>query len=231
MKKINTLIETELLQDKPLILFFHGLFGTTIGSCADGQIKNSFEYFKSNKLASVAMYQTSRHTERSKDVEFIEWAKESFEGKSFNDELSDVARALEQILQSAKYTRLLFVGFSLGGTLSTFFLEKYKPDGVLMFGSSCMTNSHNVPIGSTYPKKEIILKNLENYPGILKIYQGTDDTVVPKEGALEMIKMAKNSSRRDFVILHKVDHRFLFRNNIRDTSLDQDIFKEIELLL
>lgn len=227
MRKIQTQTKFIPCGDKPLVVFFHGMFGTTLGPHAEGQLINSMNFLVEKNLASVYVYQTSRSIERDKKQDFKKWALLAFEGKSFKEELDDVSRALNQLINIELYDKTIFVGFSLGGTISTYFLEKYNPKTVLMFGSSCMTKSKDMPIGSSYPEKNQILNNLESYSGVVKIYQGTDDEVVPKEGAHEMWQAAKNAKRKELIVLQGVDHRFMHYNSLRDLTLDSYVVQEI----
>lgn len=210
-----------------LIIFFHGLFSGSLDPLTGAHIHTLSQRLAGANVASVGLYETSRNLLRD-NREFMVWAKESFAGKTFEMEKQDVALALKELTHACpSYKRLIFVGFSLGGTLSTYFLETYKPDAVLMFGSGCTTRSKNVPIGSSYPAKQEILHNMKNYTGILKIFQGTHDVVVPKGGAMQIVRAAQSATRRDFIQLHGVDHRFMTRDGKPDPTIADVLYNEI----
>ncbi len=217
------------LQGGSLVIFFHGLFGGSIDPLCSPEIHRLAERLIQDNICAVGLYETSRNLMRD-DRDFIAWAKEAFAGKTFADEVHDVEIALKELTNAfSEYKRLIFVGFSLGGTLSTYFLDTYHPDAVLMFGSGCATRSKHMPIGSTYPPKSEILDNLKNYRGTLKIFQGTEDAVVPKGGAKQILRAATKAARRDFVQLGGVDHRFQMRYGTPDATLKDFLFKEVVL--
>lgn len=209
------------------VIFFHGLFSGSLDPLTGANIHTLSQRLAGANVASVGLYETSRNLLRD-NREFMVWAKESFAGKTFEMEKQDVALALKELIHACpSYKRLVFVGFSLGGTLSTYFLDTYKPTAVLMFGSGCTTRSKNVPIGSSYPAKQEILDNLKNFTGTLKIIQGTKDTVVPKAGAMQIVRAASKAMRRDFIQLLGVDHRFLLRDGKADPAITDILYKEI----
>ncbi len=210
-----------------LTIFFHGLFGGSLDPLCSPEIHALSERLVAEKIVTVGLYETSRNCLRD-GRDFFVWGKEAFAGKTFSDEVNDVGIALKKITSAfPSYKKLVFVGFSLGGTLSTYFLDAYHPDAVVMFGSGCTTRNKHVPIGSTYPPKQEIFNNLKNFAGTIKIYQGTKDTIVPKGGAKQMLHAATHAIRRDFIQLCGVDHQFQLRDGKPDKTLRDVLFQEI----
>lgn len=218
-------------QNGVLVIFFHGLFGGSLDPHCSPEIHVLAERLIADNISAVGLYETSRHCMHD-GREFFVWGKEAFAGKTFSDEVNDVGIALKKITTAfASYKKLIFVGFSLGGTLSTYFLDTYRPDVVLMFGSGCTTRNTHVPIGSTYPPKQEIFNNLKNFSGTIKVYQGTKDTIVPKGGATQMLRAAKHAIRRDFIQLRGVDHQFQHRDGKPDKTLRDFVYTQLLMAL
>lgn len=209
------------------VIFFHGMYGSVFSSAPERSKMDVASALAHRYRVRVGLYETSRKV-RYTGGDFVRWADTAFSGKTFDDERSDVRLALQNLKRRARNPdRIVFVGFSLGGTLATFFLNTHKPRALLMFGSGNATFHTDRPVGKGYPDKERINNNLRRYRGIVNIYQGTEDDSVPPAGAEEMFRSAVLAQERRLVLLRGVDHRFLSRNGKRDTQLDRFLIDEI----
>lgn len=195
-----------------LTIFFHGVFSTTLDVKHQEIIK---KIEKNNYNSDFLCFETSRHynTFENKNYSFEEYAN-TFNGKNFTDELDDIKNLLRSV-NIEQYTEIIFVGFSLGGTLSSFFIEEYseKVKKIFLFGSGISTKRKTLPILSTYPTKKDILHNFKKYEGDLIIVQGSLDTIVPQKDANLIISTASMARKTALIRLLGVDHRFLTKFN------------------
>lgn len=191
-----------------LTIFFHGAYSSTLTE----KYTNIIRQLKKRKYKSDFLcYETSRKHYSFEDhaLPFEAYAQ-TFSGKTFQDELEDVKTLLQHI-RIDRYDSLVFVGYSLGGTLSSFFIRQHtkKIKGIYLFGSGISTNRKTYPILSTYPNSSTILQNFKGYTGTVTLVQGTEDTIVPQEDAGNILAHAISAERTTHIRLKGVDHRFI----------------------
>lgn len=192
-------------------IFFHGLYSSSLKE----RYVEIAKKIISNNLGNVLLYETSRevYSFENEKIDFLEYQK-TFSGKLFKDELRDVSLVIEHLVNELikeKDFKLNFIGFSLGGTISSFFIEKYKKylNNIFLFGSSIETKNKKRPIVEDYPKKETILNYFSKHTGGLLLIQGTRDNVVNGKKAELIIEAAKKAKYTSIIKLRGVDHRFL----------------------
>lgn len=197
-------------------IFLHGSYGS---SFKDKYTFIAKKIVKSG-LGNVFLYETSRNIYTFEDNEIVndfEKYRKTFEGKTFEDELSDVKTAVKYVVDTLavkKEAKIHLIGSSLGGTLSSYLIKPYKKyiKTIILLGSGITTKGKNQPILKTYPPKEKILENFRSFSGNLILFQGTNDTVVPSNEARRIITDSKNAKTRKLIVLKGVDHTFKFIN-------------------
>lgn len=215
-------------------VFFHGAFSSSLKE----KYIHIAKMLTNNSIGNVFLYETSRaiptFDTKASLLSFEEY-RNSFEGKTFEDELADVKSALEffknTYLLEVKNPKVCFVGFSLGGTLSSFLIQEYQYylTNIFLFGSGITTRGHNQPITNTYPDKQAILNNFIPFKGNITLVQGTNDTIVPQEEARQIIYQTKNAFSRSLIFLKDVDHTFTYiGSNKKESILAKKIFQIIE---
>lgn len=154
-------------------------------------------------------------------MNYEEYSK-TFDGKTFEDEWKDVEVIFKHFLnlRRIKINNVVLVGFSLGGTMGSFLVKKYPQiRSIFMFGSGVSTKRKMLPILSTYPKKEKILKNFSKYKGSVYLIQGENDDVVPQTDAREIINHADKAIIKEIIVLKNVDHQFNLKKGIKKIFL------------
>lgn len=189
-------------------ILFHGSFSTSFNE------KNETLAGKlvQNNIGNVYLWETSRQTYSFETKVPFEEYKGVFGPKTFQEELADVKSAfayfVEHLVTDKKRARYHFIGFSLGGTQCSYLLPGYgsQVKNVFLFGSGVTTRGN----GSTYPgypAKEEILANYRDYEGKVHLIQGSQDTVVPKVEALEVLAASKGKVK-NHIVIEGVDHSF-----------------------
>lgn len=203
-------ILTPRKENNRYFILFHGSFSSSYNSEKDEIIAKLI--IKEN-LGNVILYETSRDTYTFESKLSFEEYKSSFGPKTFRQELQDVKILFnffwKKIIMQKKDFQLIFVGFSLGGTLSSYFLPIYgrKVKQVFLFNSGVTTKVK----GSTYshyPNKKEILANFITYKGEIILVQGRGDTVVPQEEATQILDIAKETTSTELICLKGIDHSF-----------------------
>lgn len=201
--------------------FIHGLYG----SCSERK------YFrlarKLNKLGyHVILFNRSRSPNYSVELSFDE-KKNFFIGKTFKDEIEDTKIAfnysINNIIKKGQLINL--VGFSLGGTLSSYLIENYKNylNTIFLFGSGISSKNKERPIVSSYPSAKEIIKNFSRFQKTIVLIQGSKDVVVDIKEAREIIFSKQNNfSIRILIILEGVDHQFKTIFDKKATKLLED---------
>lgn len=191
-------------------IIFHGSFSSSYNSEKDEIIAKLI--IKEN-LGNVILYETSRQTYTFESKLPFEEYKNSFGLKTYQQELQDVKILFnffwKKIIKQKKDFQLIFVGFSLGGTLSSYFLPRHGHNvkQVFLFNSGVTTKIK----GSTYshyPKKKEVLTNFITYKGEIILVQGRGDTVVPQEEATQILEIAKEATSTELIRLKGIDHSF-----------------------
>ncbi len=197
-------------RSKKLVILFPGVYGRPFRD----KFYNKLFSRLSGLGVGVGTFETSRkRVNLSKD--FVRYQK-NFEDKSFAMEVRDVRLAVDELVSSYKEAvdlkklELCFCGFSLGGTLSSYLISKYRKElkTLIFFGSGCETRGKKMPILSSYPEKDEILKKFKRFRGNIVVVQGTEDRVVPRDGARMILDGCKHAVSRSLVELVGADHRF-----------------------
>lgn len=239
-KKIFYELIGKQYSSKRRFFFLHGAFTTTL---KDKYINLAKDITK-QKMGSVFLYETSRKIYSWEYCLEFEKYERTFEGKTFEEEKKDVENAFKHFLKitAIKNKNIVLIGFSLGGTLASFLLPKYKNliQSIYLFGSSISTKRKKLPILSSYPKKQSILNNFKNFSGNIYLIQGEKDDVVPITEAKKILVVAKKSILKKNIILKDVDHRFnLIKNNktifikewiislIKYTTFEEEVFNNL----
>jgi len=206
---------------KHAFFFIHGLYGSCFQEkyflLANRLLKNNF---------SVFLFDRSRIKGYKNNLDY-KIKSHFFKGKSFEDEIEDTKIAFSFFLNLlSKNHKVSIIGFSLGGTLSSFLIKDYQKyiKNIFLFGSGVTTKNNKRPVVNTYPKKETILKNFSMFKGKIILVQGTNDNVVPSEEAREIITNNKNLSFiRKLIILKDVDHQFKYLKNRESKKINKTI--------
>lgn len=217
-----------------LVVFFHGAFGRPF--VKDDHYEILMKRLNQDLDVCVGIGQTSS-LDPDKNDEFSKIA-ELYNGKTFEQELGDV-RTIYQFfhdnflksLLGESDRKIVFCGFSLGGTLSSFLVKEYEGKGlkeILLFGSGCSTKRPDLPILNTYPKKEHVLRNLKDFKGSVTLFQGSEDEVVDKESGILLLNSAENAFSKSLVSVDGADHRFVKRNGENYDYIDF-LFSQIKM--
>lgn len=210
-------------------IFFHGLYSSSFHH-------PKYEYLTkailNHNLGNVLVYETSRRVYSFETNPYAD-IENNFAGKTFHDELSDVLEILKYarnnfFKQSDTYN---FVGFSLGGTLSSYCIPMFNENisNIFLFGSGITTKGYDRPITNTYPDEKIILSNFDAYTGNLLLIQGSDDLTVPLIPARKIITESKKPRMKELQILKGIDHTFTKIHGIKEPEkLHEMIFKIIK---
>ncbi|MEI7990193.1 MAG: hypothetical protein WCI88_14250 [Chloroflexota bacterium] len=213
-------------------IFFHGSFGSGF------EPKHQYlsDALVGGRFGSVLRYETSRQVYKfHENIDDFEKYKETFRGKSFADELFDVKEVIKRILdlENSKNTEthLIFIGFSLGGTLASFLINDYREylKKIILFGSGITTLAAGDPILESYPSSDVILGNYKGYSGSLVLVQGSEDTAVPQEAARRVIFESSDARRRELVIMKGINHRFRTINGkLAELELNRELLTIIK---
>lgn len=140
--------------------------------------------------------------------------RDSFEGKDYWNEVSDVTIAFERALQflsekGVTTPEIHLVGKSFGGT--TFLGMKdiaNKAITISMMGSGCgKSETTTKPLLRTLPDESELLLTITNYNGYFASYRGEIDEVVPLESQEKIIR-ASGAKITNYVTIKSADHEF-----------------------
>ncbi len=140
--------------------------------------------------------------------------RDSFEGKDYWNEISDVSIAFERALQvlvekGITTPEIHLIGKSFGGT--TFLGMKeiaHKAVTISMLGSgSGKSETTTKPLLHTLPDEQELLETIKNYTGCFYSYRGELDEVVPLESQEKIIR-ASGAKITSYITLKGVDHEF-----------------------
>lgn len=197
-------------KNKRYFILFHGSFSSSYNSEKDEIIA---KHIIKENLGNVILYETSRQTYTFESTLPFEKYKNIIGPKTYQQELEDVKILFnffwETIIKQNKESQLIFIGFSLGGTLSSYFLPRYghKIKKVFLFNSGVTTKVKRSTY-SHYPNKKEILTNFITYKGEIILVQGRGDSVVPQDEATEILDIAKETSSTELIRLKGIDHSF-----------------------
>lgn len=209
----NKIIKTKLIkkkQSRSLVIFFHGVFSSTLRdkyeSIAQEIIKRTginCLLFESSRNISYGDYVKSK-------ISFEQYEK-TFKGKTFSDELKDIRSVFN--LYKTRYKAFHFVGISLGAVLASYLLSTNKNiKSFTILGSAPIINLKDKPIISSLDNPNKIYKNFSSYNGFLSIAHGSKDDLIKESDSRRIIEHAVNCAYKEFVNMYEVDHRFMVLN-------------------
>lgn len=188
-------------------IFIHGLYGHFDPLETTDKVNLAIKKLTEAGIAHCVVFNTSRSFDFGSDMDFTE-RKKAFERKTFIQELDDIKSVIKWVIEKDEQTRLYIHGNSLGGTFATLLKEFFmKIDKISLCGSGCGTNGSAKPILSTYPPEEEILNSIANFKGELLLIQGDEDTTVPKESGMKIIKNAIHA-KTSVIIVPGANHSF-----------------------
>lgn len=224
-KKLYYRLLKTKVESNDYFILFHGSYGS---SYSDSKYRSLEQRLLKDNLGNVFTYETSRNVYK-KDFkgEFDEY-QNTFLGKTFKDELKDVKILFDFFFNTFVHdkakTKLHFIGFSIGGTISTFLIPKYDRyiRNVFLFGSGITTKFPDRPLNLSYPQKEKIISNLNQYHGNIFLIQGEEDNQVPLEPVRQAVLNLENTRLSSVIRLRGVDHSFRKIDGIEQTPKVND---------
>ncbi|MEJ0001914.1 MAG: hypothetical protein WDN09_01900 [bacterium] len=162
--------------------------------------------------AHVICVNTSRLADHDQTI--FSQREDSFYGKNYSQEVSDVKIAFEKALQilGAKGVQepiIHLIGKSFGGTVFLGMPEvTSKACSIAMLGSGCGRSKETAkPLLSTLPDEEKLLETIRDYSGFFSLYRGEFDEVVPIESQEKIVK-ASGAKVTNYVTIRDTDHEF-----------------------
>ena len=168
-----------------LLYSFHGSYSSSYNSEKDEIIA---KLIINENLGNVILYETSRQIYTFESSLPFEEYKNVFGPKTFQQELQDV-KTLFQFFRKTfiKGNNLIFVGFSLGGTLSSYFYQPMENILKVFLFNSGITTKIKGSTYSHYPNKEEILENFASYSGEIVLVQGREIVLSHKTKQLKFL--------------------------------------------
>ena len=228
---IRVYVKKADLKSKTALILNPGAFETAWGD--NNRYKKILLWLQENLSVrpTVIAYQTSRISQDppSNEESKEEYWRRIFKGKIFDDELEDVNRVYKYILNNnLNISNIYILGFSLGGTLGIILSSKFRQiKKICIVGSGISTKRSYLPVLRGYMKKRVIIEKINKFKNYLKIYQGSDERIVPVNDAVEIFEQAKNCSFVSFTRLKKADHMF-YGNNFFGLIYHKNLLKNIK---
>jgi predicted esterase len=220
-KKIYYQYIKNIKKSDEYLIFIPGTYGS---SCYDRMYLFLIRFLKKYRKYNLFTFETSRKIYSFETtLDYLEY-KNTFKGKTFGQELQDVEKIFEffisHIVTLDKSCKLYLVGFSLGGTLSTYLLPKYAKyiKHLFLFNSGITTKHKSWPVLKKYPAQQEILHNLNNYQNKISLVQGSEDNVVDPIKARKLATCSLGAEERELVIWKGIDHSFRKRFGKEDTK-------------
>ncbi len=136
--------------------------------------------------------------------------KEQFEGKTFEQECEDVARAFDYARKRLlpESTRLHSIALSFGGTtLLGLPSVLCAMDTVVFAGSGCGRNPETTkPLLNTLPDTDILLSAIKTFKRSFVFLHGGRDTIVPLESQQKIFSSAENAAVRAWIEYPSLGH-------------------------
>lgn len=216
-----------------LIILFHGVHGCS--SFTEGNKYGSLTRMLLPLGFDVCLVETSRirRDRESFGSDRVEWAKQSFEGKKYCEDLFDNCQALSFILENTNYSSFNLWGFSLGGLHSILIkggtwkevisdcglsIPQFDPDRiktVITSGSGDsireeMMECLSLPILSTAPPAWILEQSAEHIRnGLFISFYGENDETFSKTSCRKIFDTVPLSSgHKYFHVIRGADHSF-----------------------
>lgn len=179
-------------------IFVQGLYGVFSITETGDKINLLSEKLIVDNISHCVSYNSSRDFSFTSETEYEERMK-AFVEKTFEQELDDLKKVVSWVTDNSKkifgiekdVLILNIHGNSIGGTLSILLKEFFqKIRKISLCGSGCGTNGSTKPILSSHLAENIILDSVKTFTGELFLLQGSEDTKVPKESGLKILKGA-----------------------------------------
>lgn len=196
-------------------IFVQGLYGVFSMEEIEDKINLLSKKLISDNISHCVNYNSSRDFSFIPETEHEERAK-AFVEKTFEQELDDLKKVVSWAMDNSKKIFgiekdnlvLNINGNSIGGTLAILLKEFFqKIKKISLCGSGCGTNGSTKPILSSHPAEEIILDSVKTFTGELFLLQGGEDTKVPKESGLKILKNA-SLAKTTHIIVPGANHNF-----------------------
>lgn len=209
----NKTIITKLIkkkQSKSLVIFFHGVFSSTLRDKYESIAQEIIKRTRANCLLFESSRSMSYGDYVKSKISFEQYEK-TFKGKTFSDELKDIRSVFN--FYKTRYKAFHFVGISLGAVLASYLLPTNKNiKSFTILGSSPIINLKDKPIISSLDNPNKIYKNFSTHNGFLSIVHGSKDDLIKESDSRRIIKHAVNSVYKEFINMYEVDHRFIVLN-------------------
>lgn len=201
-----------------LIIFFHG--------CCGGPYDITPTFYQEiapkiaeKKIANTAFFQSSRKLQKhllpAHEINDYEtFVTRAFGGKTLQNEIDDANIAIQTIIDKLQeneitYKEIIFVGFSLGGIVSSILSEKFKPKHLYLFGSaSQFVVPSYLPIIGQGMKTKNLYKKTNSYRGLVSLIRGTEDNTSSQAAAVQLFESFTNAKEKRYIEWLGVDHRF-----------------------
>ncbi|MHB1316715.1 MAG: alpha/beta hydrolase family protein [Minisyncoccota bacterium] len=215
-------------------VFIHGLYGVFDQNEPGDKLNILINSLTAEGVAHCVSFNTSRDFSFSTKTEYGE-RKNAFKEKTFIQELGDVKKVASWIINNSEDTfgitkddLILYVhGTSLGGTFAVLLGDFYsKIKKISLCGSGCGTNGSTKPILSTMFSEADILKPIKTFKGEIFLLQGSEDTQVPLESGLKILKHA-TSARTSHNVVFGANHNFSKLHGIENDKVEQEFISKI----
>ena len=179
-------------------IFVQGLYGVFSMAEIGDKINLLSEKLIADNISHCVNYNSSRDFSFTSETEYEERMR-AFSEKTFHQELDDLKKVLSWTIDNSKKIFgiekdnlvLNIHGNSIGGTLAILLKEFFrKIRKISLCGSGCGTNGSTKPILSSHPAEETVLDSIKTFTGELFLLQGGEDTKVPKESGIKILKNA-----------------------------------------
>lgn len=223
------------VQDKinTVTIFAHGLYGVFDTDENDDKVNRLVKRLTTKNISHCVIYNSSRDFSFSPNTDYKD-RKKAFLDKTFEQELSDLKKVVIWVIENSEKVfgvkseklSINIHGTSLGGTLAILLEDLFtKIKKISLCGSGCGGIYSTKPILSTYFAEKDILDSAAKYKGRLLLLQGSEDTVIPKESGLKILKYAINATTKHIVI-YGTNHNFSKINGMDDDEAKKQ-FEEI----
>lgn len=214
-KPIEIYTKNIKIPSNTVTVFVQGLYGVFSMAEIEDKINLLSEKLISDNISHCVNYNSSRDLSFTSETEYEE-RMEAFVEKTFEQELDDLKKVVSWIIDNSKKIFgiekdnlvLNIHGSSIGGTLSILLKEFFqKIKKISLCGSGCGTNGSTKPILSSHPAEETVLDSVKTFTGELFLLQGGEDTKVPKESGLKILKSA-SLAKTTHIIVPGANHNF-----------------------
>lgn len=218
-------------RNKKVLINIHGTFWNKSGT--NGKYETFAENLQKGGISTV-IYGSSRNSKIDENIDDnYERKKASFEGKTFEHELTDAREALKYTIENSE--KFLWVapeeleitlnGNSLWGILA-FYLAKDFPQvkSISTVGTGLRLKKSDAPILSSLPNTHELRKIISIFSGRYTMHQAWEDEVFSSETYDELYNEV-NSTEKNRVQYTGVNHSF---RKIKDTNSTKPYEKVLE---